>query len=139
MPARIRLEHPERCIACLNCLLACSRELFGSSSTTRVALQVRTSSLSSPPIIAICVACRNPPCAAACPHGALAAQPEGGPTLVNPSKCPTCETKDCSKACVTGALPIDPLTGRPIVCTQCGACAKFCPHEVITYGEVRRA
>jgi len=55
---------------------------------------------------------------------------------VNPSKCGECEGKDCAKACVTGALVIDPLTGRPIICIQCGMCAKYCPHDVITYGEV---
>ncbi|MEM1538372.1 MAG: hypothetical protein QXK12_01945 [Candidatus Nezhaarchaeales archaeon] len=132
---KIRLTHPERCIGCLNCVLACSRELYRSSSIARAALIVKSSSIANHFTVVICPACKDPPCVTACPYNALKAQPEGGPTLVNPEKCKECKTYDCTIGCVTGVLVIDRVTGTPIICTQCGECAKYCPHEVITYGE----
>lgn len=134
---RVRVPHPERCIGCYNCVFACSRELFGVNSPSRTAVFIRSSSLANRFVVVVCPGCKDAPCVSACKEEALQVQPEGGPTLVKPLKCEKCETFDCVKACAIRAMVIDPETRKPVICTQCGLCAKFCPHEVITYGEVK--
>ncbi|MCS7113138.1 MAG: 4Fe-4S dicluster domain-containing protein [Nitrososphaerota archaeon] len=137
MPARIRLAHTERCIGCMNCVFACSRELYGGiSSPLKSAILVLYNTPSRKPIVSICPGCVDAPCIAACPHKALAEQTGGGPTLIDPGKCRSCETRDCMDACVLGVLFWDDERKTPIICTQCGECAKYCPHEVIVYREV---
>jgi carbon-monoxide dehydrogenase iron sulfur subunit len=134
-PAKIRLEHQQRCIGCYNCVFACSLELFNVVSATRTALSLKPCSLGDGFVISICTGCDPAPCVVACTPKALRQDNDGKMELVKPSECERCETLDCAEACITGALLIDPKTNRPILCTQCGKCAEACPHEVITYKE----
>lgn len=130
---KIRLECPERCIGCFNCVFACSVELFGVISATRTAISIKPCSPEKPFIIVICAGCEDAPCVYSCKSKALTRDAEGKLKLVFPSECDKCETFDCVKACVSGALNLDPETNKPILCTQCGKCAEICPHEVIAY------
>lgn len=131
--ARILLEHPERCLGCYNCVFACSLELFDVVSATRTAISIRPCSLADRFVVTFCTDCEEAPCIKACEPQALQRDKEGKLKLIAPSECENCETLGCVEACVTGALSIDPETKTPILCTQCGECAEFCPHEVITY------
>jgi Fe-S-cluster-containing dehydrogenase component len=132
---KIRLEHPERCIGCYNCVFTCSTELFSVISATKTAISIKPCSPDDRFVVTICTGCENPPCVAACEAKALQKDAEGKLILVRPSECDKCETLNCVKACITGALLIDTQTNRPILCTQCGECADVCPHEVITFKE----
>lgn len=133
--AKIRLEHPERCIGCYNCVFACSLELFNEVSANRTAVTIKPCSPDDRFVVIFCTGCDHPPCVKACDPQALCQEKDGTIRLVKPSECEKCETSDCMKACVTSALLIDPKTNKPILCTQCGKCAEACPHEVITYKE----
>lgn len=133
--AKIRLEHPDRCIGCYNCVLSCSLELFNVVSATRSAVSIKPCSLADRFVVTFCSGCEEPPCVQACEPQALRKDQDGKLQLVTPSDCDKCETFDCLKGCSTGALLIDPKTNRPIVCTQCGECAEVCPHEVISFKE----
>ena len=133
--ATIRLEHPDRCIGCYNCVFACSLELFDIVSATRTAISIKPCSLGDRFVVTFCTGCDEPPCIVACEPQALRQDQDGRLKLITPSECNKCETFSCVEACVTGALSIDPETKTPILCTQCGKCAEFCPHEVITYKE----
>jgi len=133
--SKIRLEHPERCIGCYNCVFACSLELFDKISATKTAVIIKPCSLGDPFVVVFCTGCENTPCVQSCKDQAIRQNREGKLELIDPSKCNKCETLDCAKACATGALPIDHETNRPILCTQCGKCAEACPHEVITIKE----
>ena len=133
--AMIRLEHPERCIGCYNCVFACSLELFDVVSATRTAITIKPCSLGDAFIVTFCTGCDQPPCIRACKPQALQRDQDSGLKLITPSECEKCETFDCVKACATNALSIDLKTNKPILCTQCGECAEACPHEVITYKE----
>ena len=133
--ATIRSEHPERCIGCYNCVFACSLELFDEVSATRTAVSIKPCSLGEQFVVTFCTGCDKPPCIRVCKPQALQQDQDGKLKLIAPSECDKCETFDCAKACATGALLIDPKTNRPVLCTQCGKCAEFCPHEVIKYKE----
>jgi Fe-S-cluster-containing hydrogenase component 2 len=135
LQSTIRLEHPERCIGCYNCVFACSLELFNVVSATRAAVWIKPCSLGDPFIVTICTLCDDPPCIKACKPKALQKDGDGKLKVADPSECKKCETFDCAKACITCALTIDLETDKPIICTQCGKCAEACPHEVITYKE----
>ncbi|HEY4674833.1 MAG TPA: 4Fe-4S binding protein [Candidatus Bathyarchaeia archaeon] len=131
----LRLEHPERCIGCYNCVFACSLELFNVVSATRTAVSIKPCSPSDRFVVTFCTTCDDPPCIKACKPKALQKDKDGKLKLTAPSECEKCETFDCAEACIAGALWIDPETNKPILCTLCGECAKVCPHEVITFKE----
>lgn len=133
--AKIRLEHPARCIGCYNCVFACSVELLNVVSATRTAVSIKPCSPRDGFVVIFCTGCKPPPCVVACKVRALFQDKDGKLELTAPAECEKCETFDCAKACVTGALLIDQKTNQPILCTQCGKCAEVCPHEVITYKE----
>ncbi|MFQ6135313.1 MAG: [Fe-S]-binding protein, partial [Nitrososphaerales archaeon] len=79
-----------------------------------------------------------PECASACPQDAIQPLPEGGITLIA-SKCKGCTTFDCIDACILNALALDSKTKLPIICDRCGDCAKYCPHNVFSYEEMKEA
>ena len=137
MRFHIEVERPERCIGCYSCVYACSRHLYGTLDPTRVAVFVRfNKSLENPFSVVACRFCTRPECVLACPQGALEALPEGGVTLT-PSKCAGCKNFDCIAACKLGALTLDRRTKVPVICDRCGDCAKFCPHDVFRYEEMK--
>lgn len=133
----IEVEHPQRCIGCYSCVFACSRHLFDTIDPSRVAVFVRTDkTIANKFNVVACRFCINPECALACPRDALQPLPEGGITLIR-SRCEGCETFDCVKACQLQALVIDRKTKLPIICDRCGDCAKYCPHNVFRYVELK--
>ncbi len=136
MPIKIKVEHPERCMGCLSCVFTCSLELFGEISVKHTAIRVLNLGVGNNYKILVCSICDEPDCAAACPYDALKAKTEGGVELVRPDKCKECKDKPCLDACSIGALFWDDEAKKPIICTNCGECAKICPHEVISYGEI---
>ena len=88
------------------------------------------------PLIIICPGCEKPPCISACKEKSLEELPKSGIRILKPWKCESCQAYDCVKACSLNAINIDPNTKKPIFCTQCGICSKFCSHEVLAFIEV---
>jgi len=138
MRFHIEVENSSRCIGCYNCLYACSRHLFDSVDHTRTAVFVRAEkSLRNRFDVVACRFCKNPECVSACPHDALHELPEGGITLIA-SRCKGCNTFDCVNACMLNALTLDKKHMTPIICDRCGDCAKYCPHNVFKYKEMKQ-
>ncbi len=137
MRFHIDVDNPGRCIGCYSCVYACSRHLFNTVDPVRVAVFVRVNkSLENPFDVVACRFCAEPECALACPYGALEPLPEGGITLTA-SRCSECKTFDCIGACRIGALALDKAKRVPVVCDRCGDCAKYCPHDVFKYEEMK--
>jgi len=133
----IEVVHPERCTGCYSCIYACSRHLFNTVDPSRVAVFVTTKgSIANPFSIVTCRFCKTPECAVACPTNALQPLPEGGIMLIT-SRCEGCKTFDCITACAIRALALDSKTKFPIICDKCGDCAKYCPHNVFKYEEMK--
>jgi len=134
LPVRLHVVEMGRCIGCYNCMFACSRTLYRVLSVGKSAIQVKTQGgIESNFMVITCRGCLDPQCAKACKVGALKPR-KGGGVLLDKEKCTGCG--ECSVACLIGAINMDPETKKPIVCIHCGACTRFCPHNVLSLEKV---
>lgn len=130
---RLKVAHPERCIGCLGCMFACSRIRTGTVSLQNSAIKVQTQGgIEGDYRVIACRACSDPPCARACPTGALEKRPNGS-VVFHKDLCTSCG--ECEKACLVGAISFG-KEKKPIKCIHCGACVDFCPHDVLTMEEI---
>ena len=132
-----------RCVGCGACALACRIEngLPPGVSWRRV-LQVNESRVGGGPTYHLSVACHhceNPPCARACPSGALGKQ-DSGLVLLDPDRCLGC--RYCEMACTFGAPSFDAGSGLMTKCHLCShrldqgeapACVVACPTKALDF------
>lgn len=106
--------HPERCIGCKQCEIACA---VAHSQSKNLFLAVFESPASKPRI-----------------H----AEPGLMLNTAFPNKCRHCNPAPCQLACPTAAISRpadfpDIVLLTPHKCIACGMCAMVCPFDVITY------
>ena len=130
MPVKVlQVINRDRCIGCLSCMYACTRQLRNLGGTGKSAMRVREySGVEGTFSIRVCARCEDPDCASACPTGALKAAPGGGVRL-DRDKCIHCGA--CTTACAISALQWDEEEKSPIPCIHCGQCVLFCPNGVL--------
>ncbi len=130
---RLVVVDSNRCVGCDLCVYACTNR-YGYVGVSKSAIHVRSAGgIERGFVVVVCRACRDPPCARACPVDALVLR-KGGGVVLNPSKCIGCGF--CVTACDIGAVMWDSETMKPVICTHCGYCVAFCPHRVISLEEV---
>jgi carbon-monoxide dehydrogenase iron sulfur subunit len=131
----VLVEDPplKTCVGCRTCELACSffHEKVFNPQKSRVQV-IREELAISRPIL--CVQCSDPPCAAACPQGAIVRDEKTGAVIVIEEKCTGCGA--CVEVCPFGAIWLHPEKRIAIKCDLCGgapACVKYCPQRVLRY------
>lgn len=136
-----------RCVACRRCAMACATahspfddffdlvRLGGTAAPRVVCIPVGAS------VVPVeCGQCRDAPCIAACPAGALARADEDSPVLIRPGLCVGC--RSCVVACPYGAIRVSAVTGEVLKCDLCieltagggtPACVEACPTRCLTF------
>jgi Fe-S-cluster-containing dehydrogenase component len=133
MHKRLVVVDPNMCVGCQLCMEACSNR-FGYVGPTKSAIYVRSAGgVERGFVIIVCRACKDPPCARVCPTDALSLRPGGG-VILSPGRCIGCG--NCVSACDIGAVMWDYDSMKPLICTHCGYCVGFCPHNVLALEEV---
>ena len=107
--------HPEKCIGCRHCEIACAIEHSQSKDVFGLITE------SPPPMPRIHV--------------------EVGINFMTfPNRCRHCDPAPCMQVCPTGALYRDEGTGSVLVnyekCIACAMCAMVCPFDIITFHKV---
>jgi Fe-S-cluster-containing dehydrogenase component len=127
----------ERCIGCQSCSLACARLVHGRLSWYTAGIRIGSSGGISTGFEArVCLACDPPPCAAACPTGALTPRKSDGGIKQDKKLCIRCGK--CVAACPIGAIVQDEQQ-NPYVCIHCGRCVPYCPHDCLELAEKGKA
>ncbi len=125
---KLKVIDSQRCVGCQLCMFACSRR-SGIGGLSNSCIGVKSAGgMSKGFTVVVCRSCKNPPCARACPVDALEMRPEGGVRL-KAEKCIGCG--NCKGACILHAVYWNNEAQKPLICIQCGICAKYCPHGVL--------
>ncbi len=128
---RLAVIDTERCVGCQSCMFACSRRI--EPGLSRSCIGVRSvGGMERGFVVIVCKACENPPCAKACPTGAIKER-DGGGVTADYYKCIGCGS--CRDACIIGAVFWNDEINKPLICVHCGYCAKYCPHGVLKLGD----
>jgi carbon-monoxide dehydrogenase iron sulfur subunit len=123
------------CTGCKICELVCSFNKSGILGPASARIHIPSAFLvhfgGTKP--AICRHCEKPPCAEACPVGAISKDPETGLTKVDENLCILC--MDCIPACPFGGASFDPVAHVIAMCNQCGVCTEWCAPGAIRFVE----
>jgi carbon-monoxide dehydrogenase iron sulfur subunit len=110
--------HPERCVGCLQCMLACAT---AHSQSRRLPTAVLESPLPKPRV-----------------HVGVGRLDEGFP-----NRCRHCDPAPCMLACLPGAIYRDAHTNTVLIdadrCINCASCAMVCPFGVLRYHQEHQA
>jgi len=122
-----------RCSGCRACELACVVRCdgrFGTADARIRVIKIEAEGVDRP---SLCRQCADAPCVAACPTGALRADPITRRIQLNRDDCIVCPA--CAAACPFGVVFVETATGLPLICDGCGgdpACVKRCVTGALT-------
>ncbi len=122
-----------RCSNCMSCVVVCAERHTGMSAPSRSRIRIRVGLFDGSVSADYCRQCRNAPCAAACPVGAISVDSRWRCWRVDDERCTGCG--ECVSACPYHAIEVDSLTGAAAKCDLClGAtwCLEICPTQALT-------
>ena len=131
--------HPEKCIGCKSCEMACS--LFNDKLMLPLRSRINTLTFIEGKYdlpynyVWTCRQCADAPCLAACPADAIKRTKHNNQIVViDQEACIGCGR--CVSACPFGAMLFDSDTNKAFKCELCEskpACVEFCPTEAILF------
>jgi anaerobic carbon-monoxide dehydrogenase iron sulfur subunit len=154
------IVHPERCVGCMQCMLACavahsrSKQLYAAlAETPRPNARIHVGvGLYQEGFPNRCRHCDPAPCISACLADAIFRDSETATVLINPDRCINCAS--CAMACPYGVIRFheDPFAppGHVVAvkCDNCDerrangqlpACVEICKSGALTYEEISTA
>ena len=120
---KLTVKKNSECMACLQCVQACSEAFYKVNDVTLSCVQVVAKGTGAKPNV--CIQCGK--CMKACEHEAITQNPKSGVYMINKKKCVGCGK--CVEACPMKVMVLkDNVASK---CIACGICAKACPMEVL--------
>lgn len=121
---KLTVKKGEKCMACLQCVNACSTAFYKENDVTKSCIQIVERKGEPKPMT--CPQCGK--CAEACEAGAIK-QNAKGVYMVDKKLCTGCGK--CVEACPFGVMVKAEEADNASKCTACGICAKACPMDVL--------
>ena len=122
---KLTVKKGETCMACLQCVQACSEAFYKVNDVTKSAIQIVERKGAAKPMV--CVQCGK--CAEACPEKAITQNEKTGVYMINKKACTGCGK--CVEACPFGVMVKAEDAPNASKCIACGICAKACPMEIL--------
>ncbi len=122
---KLTVRKGSTCMACLQCVQACSEAFYKVNDVTKSCIQIVAGKTGGAKPN-VCIQCGK--CMKACEAGAITQNPKTGVYMINKKLCNGCGK--CVEACPMKVMVAN--DGAPTTkCIACGICAKACPMEVL--------
>ena len=120
---RLAVKKGAECMACLECVQACSNAFYKTFDPDLSCIQIVAKGAGAK--VMTCIQCGK--CAKACEAGAITQNPKGV-YMINKKLCTSCGK--CAEVCPMKVMvaPKDAVTTK---CIACGICVKACPMEIL--------
>ena len=122
---KLTVKKGVECMACLECVRACSVAFFKEFNPDKSCIQiVEGKDGTAKPIV--CIQCGK--CEKVCEAGAITQNPKTGVYMINKKLCVKCGK--CVEICPMKVM-VMAEESAPSKCIACGICVKACPMEVL--------
>lgn len=122
---KLAVKKNVECMACLECVRACSTAFYKEFHPDYSCIQVVAGKNGGAKPMT-CIQCGK--CAKACEHEAITQNPKTGIYMINKKKCVSCGK--CVEVCPMKVMVLKPENPAS-KCIACGICVKACPMEVL--------
>jgi len=124
MAKKLSVKKDVQCMACLECVRACSVAFYKEFDPAKSCIQIVEKKEVIKPNV--CVQCGK--CARTCPVGAIT-QNAKGVYMIDKKTCTGCGA--CVEACPFGVMVKAEASPTASKCIACGICVKSCPMELL--------
>ena len=121
---KLAVKKNVECMACLECVRACSQAFYKEFNQDYSAIQIVAKGQGAKPNV--CIQCGK--CMKACEHVAISQNPKTGVYMINKSKCVGCGK--CVEVCPMKVM-VHKADNPVSKCIACGICVKACPMEIL--------
>lgn len=132
--ARILMVHPDRCVGCQSCTMACAFAHEGSQRIEASRIRIYSWQQEGISVPMLCQQCSDAACVTVCPTGAMHRNSETAQIELDADRCIRCRM--CTMACPFGNAVYDALTDSIFKCDTCEgnpACVQMCPSDALEY------